>query len=424
MRRTSILPALVAAGLIAGTVSACGSSADAGDSGSGTVTLGMLAPLNGTFAQSGKEMVNGAKIAISEINAAGGVDGKKLKLDIKDDGSDPQKTSQATRDLASAGDKLIFGAFTSTECLAVKSLVKATGGVYIAPTCVDPTVTGSGPGKPGTDNVFRTGLRSAPDEPVSQKQPSIMHELAPDAKTWDYFGYDYSFGHEQESTFAAHITKVSGDLKMGSTVFIPLTSQNFRPYVSKLASAVNSDSSGRGLLLGTYGAGLGSFLQQAAAFNFLDKYKMIWTAGDPWNVLMAANGRFPKLWNSYDYMWAAYDNPTNTQFVKDYKKAYGHMPGGNAAEQFNAVQAFAAAIKKAKSTDPNAVAAALAGLTFKATQGDMTIDATTHQADTNQVLSQLEGDPSSPDGVKILRTVIVDPKDASYKNGATSLNLG
>ena len=94
------------------------------------------------------------------------------------------------------------------------------------------------------------------------------------------------------------------------------------------------------------------------------------------------------------------------------------------AEQFSAVQAYAAAIAKAKSTDPNAVAKALAGLTFKATQGEMTIDATTHQANNNQVLSQLEGDPSSADGIKILRTVIVNPKDASYQDGATSLNLG
>jgi branched-chain amino acid transport system substrate-binding protein len=423
MRRTSLIPALAAAALIAGTVSACGSSSNAGDSGGGTITLGMLAPLNGTFAQSGKDMVNGAKIAVAEINAAGGVNGKKLELDVKDDGSDPQKTSQATRDLASAGHKLMLGAFTSTECLAVKSLIKATGGVYIAPTCVDPTITGA-PGKPGTANVFRTGLRSSPDQVVDQKLPSIMHDLAPDAKTWDYFGYDYSFGHQQESTFAAHITSVSSDLKVGSKVFIPLTSQNFRPYVSKLASAVESDSSGRGLFLGTYGAGTGSFLQQAAGFNFLDKYKMIWTSGDPWDVLTATNGSFPKLWNSYDYMWAAYDNSTNTQFVKDFQKAYGHMPGGNAAEQFNAVQAYAAAIEKAKSTDPNAVAKALAGLTFKATQGEMTIDATTHQADNNQVLSELQGDPSSPDGVKVLRTVIVNPKDASYADGATSLNLG
>lgn len=420
MRRNSVFPTLAAAVLIAGAVSACGSSSNGSDG--KTVTLGMIAPLSGTFAQAGKEMVNGAKVAVAEINAAGGVNGKKLALDVKDDGTDPSKTSQATRDLASAGHKLLLGAFTSTECLAVKSLVKPTGSVYIAPSCVDPTVTGA-PGKAGTDAVFRTGLRSSGDQPYDQHIPQIMHELAPNALNWDYFGYDYSFGHQQQTTFAKKISEVPYGMKMDSSVFIPLTSQDFRPYVSKLASAMNSNPENRGLFLGTYGAGTGSFLQQAASFNFLDKYKMVWTSGDPWDVLSSLHGKFATQWNSYDYLWAAYNNPTNVTFVKDYKKANGDVPGANAAESFNAVKAYAAAIEKAKSSDPKAVAKALAGLTFDAPQGTMTIDATTHQANTNQVLSQLTGDPKSLDGIKIMRTVIVNPKDASTTDGATGFNL-
>ncbi|WP_020659101.1 ABC transporter substrate-binding protein [Amycolatopsis benzoatilytica] len=417
MRRTPLLPTLAAAALIAGAVPACSSSgASAGD----TVTLGMIAPLNGTFAQAGKDMVNGANVAVAQINAAGGVDGKKLQLDIKDDGSDPQKTSQAARDLASAGHLLTFGALSSTECLAVKSLVKATGGVYLAPTCVDPTITG-GPGQKGTDNVFRTGLRSSPEQPVDQKLPAIIAGLAPQAKVWDYFGYDYSFGHQQQSTFDSKITRVAG-VTAGSTVFAPLNSQDFRPYVSKLASAVASDPAGRALFLGTYGAGTSSFLQQAAGFSFLDKYKMIYTTGDPWDVLTPLKGNFPKLWTSYDYLWPAYDNATNRAFVKDFQKANGRMPGAWSAESFNAVQAYAAAIAKAKSAEPSAVSKALAGLTFPSTQGDLTIDPVSHQANTNQVLGNVVGDPASPDGVKFLDVIVVHPQDASTAKGSTTLS--
>lgn len=421
MRRTNVLATVTATILVTGLTAACGSSSGgAGSGGSGNkITLGMLAPLTGTFAQAGVDMTDGAKIAVKEINAAGGVNGKKLALDIRDDGSDATKTSQATRDLASAGHNLIMGAYTSTECLAVKSLIASTGGVYVAPTCVDGTVTG-GPGQKGTDRVFRTGLRSSPDQPVDQNIPKIMNELAPSTKTWDYFGYDYSFGHQQSSTFKTNLKSVPGNPRLGSNVFIPLTSQNFRPYVSQLAAAVKSDPTGRGLFLGTYGVGTGSFLQQADSFNFLSKYNMIWTTGDPWDVFSALKGKFPTVWNDYDYVWAAYDNPTNDAFVKDFRKAYGHMPGANAAESFNAVMAYAAALKKATSSDPGKVADALAGLNFKSTQGTTTIDATTHQADNNQVLSKLEGDASAPDGVKIMRTVIVSPKDATYKDGSNS----
>lgn len=422
MRRTNVLATVTATVLVTGLTAACGSSSggsgSSGDS-SGKITLGMLAPLTGTFAQAGVDMSDGAKIAVKQINASGGVNGQKISLDIRDDGSDATKTSQATRDLASAGHKLIMGAYTSTECLAVKSLIASSGSVYVAPTCVSGDLTG-GPGQKGADRVYRTGLRSAGDQPVDKSIPKIMNELAPGTKTWDYFGYDYSYGHEQSATFKANLSSLPGSPKLGSNVFIPLTSQNFRPYVSKLATAVKSDPTGRGLFLGTYGVGTGSFLQQASSFNFLSKYKMIWTTGDPWDVFTALKGKFPTVWNQYDYVWAAYDNPTNNAFVKDFKKAYGHMPGANAAESFNAVMAYAAAIKKAGSTDPQKVSDALAGLTFKSTQGTTTIDATTHQANNNAVLSKLQGDPSSPDGIKILRTVIVQPKDASYKDGSNS----
>lgn len=422
MRRTRVLATVTASVLVAGTATACGSSSGGsagGAGGSGSdITLGLLAPITGTFAADGQDMKDGANAAVKEINAAGGVNGKKLKLDIKDDGSDPQKTSQATRDLASAGHKLMFGTFTSTECLAVKSLTTSTGGVFIAPTCVDPTLTGA-PGKKGTDGVFRTGLRSSPDQPVDQKIPTIMHELAPSVKTWDYFGYDYSFGHQQATTFAANLKEVPGKPKIGSAVFVPMSSQDFRPYVSKLSTAVSKDSSGRGLFLGTYGAGTGSFMQQANSFNFLSKYKMVWTAGDAWGTLKALKGKFTTVWNSYDYIWAAYDNPTNKKFVANFKSAHGYMPGATAASAYNTVLAYAAAIEKAKSSDPAKVSAALAGLTFESVQGAMTLDATTHQANTNQVISQLKGDASAPDQIKVLRTVIVDPKDASHKDGAT-----
>jgi branched-chain amino acid transport system substrate-binding protein len=420
MRRSPIILSLATTALVAAMVSGCGSSGSNSGGGSGgsggTVHLGLVVPLTGTLSQAGQDMQNGAKVAAAEINKAGGINGKQLVLDISDDGSDPTKTAQATRDLIAGGHKLVLGGLSSTECSAINSLVPHSGAVYIATTCVDGTLTGT-PGKKGTANVFRTGLSNNAALPQVKDQPKIVSNAVPGITTWDYFGYDYSFGHQQETNFANSLKATVPGASVGSTVFAPLTSQNFRPYVSQLATGVNSGSSGRALFLGTYGAGSVSFFQQADSFNFLPKYKLIFTTGDPWDVLLSLKGSFPSMWTWYDYVWSAYDNPTNTAFVKDFRSANNRLPGGWAAEAFNGVQAYAAAIKKAGTDDPAKVSAALAGVSYPSTQGTQTIDATTHQADTNIVMSNVQGDPASPDGVKTLRNVLVHP-DGSQSDGA------
>lgn len=390
---------------------AVGGSGDAGGSGGGTISLGLITPVTGTLAQAGEDQRNGAEIAVEMINDKGGLIGKKLALDVQDDGSSAQKTSQAAQNLMSADHKLVLGAVASTECSAAASVIPKQGGVFLPATCVAPDLTGSN-GSAGTDGVFRTGLRSAPDEKAEAMMPKTLKELIPGITSWDYFGYDYSFGHQQQSTFQQNLGTYTPGVTMGSAVFAPLNSEDFRPYVTQLAGKVQPGSS-QGLFLGTYGAGSTSFFQQADSFNFLQNYKGIFTTGDPWDVLLALKGKFPKIWTSYDYVWSAFNNPTNQEFVKRFKAKYNRMPGGWSADSFNAVMAYAAAIKSAGSAEPADVKKAMPGLQYDSLQGQQTIDATTHQANTKRVLAQVEGDSSSPDGVKILQVVIVEP-DATY----------
>ena len=420
---------VVAAGVMAACGSASGNSASststskttAAGATKGTVTLGLIAPLTGAFAQQGADMQYGAQVAVNEINAKGGAGGYKLKLTVLDDAANAQNATQAARTLLGENVNLVLGAFTTPECDALKDLVPQLGGTYVSTTCVDPTLTGVN-GSPGIAGVFRTGLSSNPEIKSQADLPAILSKQIPAISTWDFFSYDYSFGHQEVAAFQASIKAVAPSVNFGLTVYIPLTSQNYRPYVSQLASAATSGNGAHGLFLGTFGAGTGSFLQQADSLNFLSKYKAVYNPGDATDVLTSLNGHFPAIWNMYDYAWSAYDNPQNIAFVKDYRTLAGRLPGGYAAEAYNGVEAYAAAIAKAQSTTSKAVTAALAGISYQALQGTQTIDATTHQADTNRVLSEIEGDPSAPGGMKYLHNIIIRP-NGTYYSGATSIPL-
>lgn len=419
--RTKAL-SLVSSALLAASLAACGTANQSTGSGnSGTVTVGLIVPLTGSLAESGQDMENGAKIAVQQINKAGGINGKDLKLDVKDDGSVAQKATQAAKDLVQSGHKILVGGLSSIECGAIKSVAVPLKAVYVATTCVDPSVTGL-PGKPGTPGIFRTATSNTDQLPYVSDQAKIINGVVSGITSWDYFGFDYSFGHTQAETFKNNLAAQVPGVTLANTVFAPVDSQNFRPYVSQLASEMAGNPNGRALFLGTYGGGTASFFQQAASFDFLPKYKMVFTTGDIWSVLLSLKGSFSNLWDWYNYMWAAFDNPTNVAFVKEYKAAHDRMPGGQSSETFNGVAAVAAAMKKAKSADSDAVSKALAGITFKSTQGNMTIDKTTHQADTSIVMANLEPDSSWPDGIKVLQTVIIHP-DGTTEKGSTTLNL-
>ena len=85
-----------------------------------TIKIGLVQPLTGAFAAAGTDVVNGAKIAAEEINAAGGVLGSKLELLVEDTRSNPTEAASVTEKLI-VRDKVpvLMGASASTATLAV-----------------------------------------------------------------------------------------------------------------------------------------------------------------------------------------------------------------------------------------------------------------------------------------------------------------
>ena len=93
---------------------------------SDTIKIGGLYPLSGPVAVYGVEAKNGVELAIEEINAAGGIDGKMVSLIAEDDEGNPEKTVNAYKKLtAKDGVKMIIGSLTSGCTQAITSLAQA-----------------------------------------------------------------------------------------------------------------------------------------------------------------------------------------------------------------------------------------------------------------------------------------------------------
>src|SRR5262245_12317264 len=97
-------------------LAACGDDSDDGG-GSATIKLGLLAPKSGELAEWGRQMERSSLFAVDELNRAGGIDGQKLELVIKDTAADSAKAVKAARELIDAGVVAIIGPGTSSEAV-------------------------------------------------------------------------------------------------------------------------------------------------------------------------------------------------------------------------------------------------------------------------------------------------------------------
>ena len=114
--------------------------------GKATLKLGVLAPLTGTNAEYGKGFQVGMQMAVDRINAAGGANGHKLELVIRDSKGDPKESSDLARQFADDdGIYAILGDFTSGSCMANAPIVDAAGLVQLSPTASHPDYAAMSP---------------------------------------------------------------------------------------------------------------------------------------------------------------------------------------------------------------------------------------------------------------------------------------
>ncbi|WP_320006311.1 ABC transporter substrate-binding protein [Maridesulfovibrio sp.] len=113
------------------------------------ILIGFSGPLKGKYSDLGVQGRNGALMAIEDINAAGGVDGRMLELIVKDDQSTPEGAIKGDKELIDEGVSVIIGHMTSGQSLAALRALKDEKIVYLSPTVSTPLVHGI------KDNFFR-----------------------------------------------------------------------------------------------------------------------------------------------------------------------------------------------------------------------------------------------------------------------------
>ena len=120
-----------------------------------TITVGMAGPITGDLAEFGAQLKRGAEQAVADINKAGGVLGKQLKLEEGDDACDPKQAPIVANDLVSKGAVFVAGHFCSGSSIPASSVYHDEGVLQITPASTNPKLTEDAATK-GWKTVFRT----------------------------------------------------------------------------------------------------------------------------------------------------------------------------------------------------------------------------------------------------------------------------
>lgn len=126
-----------------------------GGAASAEISIGVAGPITGQFATFGEQMRAGAELAVEDINAAGGVLGERLVLEVGDDSCDASKAVAVANHLAGRGVVFVAGHFCSNASIPASAVYAEEAIIQISPASLDPRLTDERPG-PG---VFRLSGR-------------------------------------------------------------------------------------------------------------------------------------------------------------------------------------------------------------------------------------------------------------------------
>jgi len=382
-RRATAAVVFAIAVLAAGCGSKSSPSSPSGSSRpSGSISLGAVFSLTGPGGVYGPQQQNGAQLAVAQINAKGGVDGRKLSLTVLDDGSDKQQSAQATQRLiqqdhvvALLGPTLSNSAVAAhplADKLRTPMLAVSTTGLHIVGDCPYPCTY-----------IFRDSLGEASAIPANIRtyaaaaHPRTAVLLFPND---DKFSVDGARIVQQ--------TAPAAGIKLIGVIQFSKTETDLTPYVTeavqKRPDVIFITSLGAipsQIMIGARGQGFTGKFLGGNGFNTAAVSKAAGTAG------LGAQ--------SASAYYSANPSAVNNEFVGAYRQRYGIAPDQFAAQAYTGMLILADALKRAGwtsdvGTERDAVRSAIA-LTSVATPLGPFRFTPTHDVSQTIWITQMDG---------------------------------
>ena len=331
--------------------------AETGTEAASVIKLGGIGPLTGSYANYGVSNYNGMKIAVEEINAAGGINGMQIELDFQDSQGDPESAVNAYGKLMDWGMNVSLGGTFSGETASIVAAANEDD-IFVL------TATGSADGCiAGNDKAFRVCFYDS-FQGAAAANYIKDNGLATEVGVFYESDYDYSVG--LYNSFVDQCATNGITIKETQT-FTTSTNTDFSTQINALVA-----SGVKVVFVPIYAEEASTFLTQAKGKFADDVY---FFGADGLDGILGKVEQDPSIANNVLMLTpfaADSTDPAVQSFVSKYQAAYGATPDQFAADGYDAVYVVKAAVEKANSTSGEAMAAVMPSLTVKGVTGEMT----------------------------------------------------
>jgi branched-chain amino acid transport system substrate-binding protein len=336
----------------------------------------------------------GWELALEQVNAAGGINGRKLEIISRDDGATPGDAVRVAEELLSREKvDLLAGGFLSHIGLALTDFARQRKVLFLA-------------SEPLTDKiVWQNGNRYTFRLRSSTYMQTAM--LVPEAakankKRWAIVYPNYEYGQSAAATFKEQLKKLQPDVEFVGEQAPPLGKVDAGAVVQALA-----DLKPDAIFNVLFAADLAKFVREGNTRGlFKNRTVLGLLTGEP-EYLDPLKDEAPEGWTVTGYPWYGIDTPDHKAFLDAYRKKYDDYPRLGSIVGYSMVTALAAGLRKAGSTDTEKLITAFEGLEFPSPFGQASFRAIDHQ---------------STMGVFVGRTALKDGKgvmvDYRYEDGS------
>ena len=352
------LSVLLTAAMAASMMAGCGSSSDGAASGTTTdngaaagtesagaaaadgaaFKIGGIGPTTGAAAIYGTAVMNGAQIAVDEINAAGGINGYQIAYKFEDDQHDAEKSVNAYNTLKDWGMQMLMGTVTSAPCVAVADKTMADNMFQITPS-------GSSVECAQNPNVFRVCF-SDPDQGAASATYIAENKLANKIAVIYDSSDVYSSGIYEK--FASEAANHGLDI-VAAEAFTADSNKDFSTQLQKA-----KDAGADLVFLPIYYTEASLILNQANTMGYAPKF----FGCDGMDGILQVDNFDTKLAEGLMLLTpfaADADDELTQKFVTAYKEKYGETPIQFAADAYDAIYAIKAAAEEAGITPETSV---------------------------------------------------------------------
>jgi branched-chain amino acid transport system substrate-binding protein len=334
----------------------------------GPIRIGVIDGYSGLAAVYTDDKLKACRLYVEEVNAKGGVLGRKIELIVRDDELKPDMGVKYLIDLY-LEKKVDFciGGISSAVLLANSEWCKNNKKMWLAWDARTDRATGA--------MGHRYLIRTASDTDMDGNAMARFWAKQPYTKYYT-ISADYEYGHAVVDAFKKHMNRLRPDVQFLGEQWPKFGEIDYTAYVTPIMQA-NPEV----LYVGLWGGDAMTLIKQAKPYGLFEKMKVMCLHGGlsllgPIGMVMPEGA-----YVGTNYFFNFVENPENKAFLQAYKDKYGVVPGDYSYLGYTGIKTLVEGIKKAKTTDQEKVIDALEGITIETPGGPLTIRKFDHQGE-------------------------------------------